>query len=388
MNKNNSVFILVFIIFVLATSSFLFGDVSDSVSYAYPPPTPFRATPTRSSGTSSLPFKVTLPLVQYDRLVVPFVSRSYYVQSVSNTVMFNMGVNVGSDVYNAPGSQDILVILAFGDPSFNALSEYGTTLPRGPDYPFVSTNQILNASKSFVQGYLNGSSTDVDSRVIIALGTTNNGPFVTANHAVAWSQLVKSFSGWIKNPGPGLDYSSRIVAAGANDIEVNFSNSVTAKNWMDAFFNNTSSFSPSIVMYNFGDAGGCPRTGDGTVDVTCNNGWKMSDIWGISWGNNNKVAPIPQMYRTDSAMAQQWSQLALFGVVSRSSYISPLMGIQGALTQFEACEQKKQDPAPCDASLINTPNTGWVQLWYQLNLSGRTSQRPNFLSDIRYTPRQ
>src|SRR5207244_1854684 len=100
------------------------------------------------------------------------------------------------------------------------------------------------------------------------------------------------------------------------------------------------------LLYDFGDASGCPPA------ATCDNGWTQDDIWYISWGVV-PGRPLPQIYATSGINARQWEQIALYSVTNKSTR----MDFQGALTQYQACQQV----GGCSGT-NNTAEQGWIFL--------------------------
>ena len=150
-------------------------------------------------------------------------------------------------------------------------------------------------------------------------------------------------------------------------MEPSWNGATTTRSWVDGYDSTNTK-----LMYDVGSADGCPQTGDGTKNGTCNNGWKQSDVLYVSWTAPPAV-PLPEIYATSGANAKQWQKVKLYGVVSEGR----TMDIVGSFTQWNAC----QEAPPCDGT-NNTPSAGWQQLTDQLNSDARTAETVTFSTDI------
>lgn len=102
-------------------------------------------------------------------------------RGVDTARAYSLGYAMGQNDRNTPGTQDNLVILAFGMPV--SQPSYGTSLfGQGP----ASTSQIAAAVEQFGRGYYLGVQSDVNSTLLIAVGTSNYGTNVTQVHGQAW----------------------------------------------------------------------------------------------------------------------------------------------------------------------------------------------------------
>lgn len=352
---------------------------------SYPPP----ATPTPGS-LAPVPLSaqtnfVYLPLAgpdfrppPPDAPPPPRVVASFYIQLIDFRRAYSLGKLAGQNDANVPGTQNSIVVLQFGEPYFDATTNaYGTTIYGGWNpAKFAFTDDILNYAKEFAKGYYAGALADTTSRVTVAVGTTNGGSNVTAAHAQAWANMVNSFESWLTTTG----YASQVSAAGSGDIEVDFSIPATARTWINAY----TAAATTTAFYYFGDAAGCPETGDGSTNGTCvgrRYTWTQADIWELAWGGtaNSTRRPLAQIY--NASQAKQWYQIVLYGIVSQANAARPKMLIEGVGTQYEACQQKP----PCSGTDYDSA-TAWTQLWQELNQNDRrTAQTPPYATDIEYT---
>lgn len=250
---------------------------------------------------------------------------------------------------------------------------------------FVDTNQIAAAAQEFGRGYWVGTTSDTTSQITLAIGTSNNDfdneGEVTFAHGSAWAGMVNNVQTWLTDNG----YAGQVKAAGASDMELGW-NSPTATNaWVDGY--------DSIndrLLYNFGDAEGCPQSGDGSVSQPCNHRypsyvptprpyqWTQADVWHISW-EAAPARPLPQIYANSGAGAKQWYQIALYSYVSRSRK----MLFDGPLTQHRACVKTNYGDPVCNGA-DNTPDQGWTLLYNALNAGNdpRTAQDLRWSTEI------
>jgi hypothetical protein len=287
---------------------------------------------------------------------------SRYMMSVDATtggILYKEGCIAGGDINAAYGGpytpQTGVVVLDFGQPVFDAgTNQHGSWLFSNT---FASTSQILAAAKAWARGYWDCSTAAPTIR--IAVGTSNYGSQVTAAHGKAWAQMVSDFKTWINTSS----YGSQISGAGASDIELDWNSATISRNWA-CVMNEAGSCTDGYgsisgsLYYNYGDAAGCPPFG------TCNNAWRQEDVWFVSWGAP-PAWPLPEIY--NSAMAQQWQQLSLYGYTQHGAR----MTIKGAMTQYGACQMTPGCPG---AGTDFTPQQGWTELWKRINGDSRTRQ--------------
>ncbi len=286
---------------------------------------------------------------------------SRYMSTVNTTTLYDLGCKLGTHDNGTAGTQDNVVILMFGRPAYQN-STYGSLLYNNT---FASVTQIEAAAEQFGRGYWVCTGGDTASTVRVVVGTSNYGTQVSAGHATAWAQMVNNVGTWLSSNG----YSSQSSVAGGNDMETGWNTPSVTRAWLDAY-DSVNTYS----LYNFGDAGGCPQSGTTSTPGACNNGWNQEDIWYISWGSS-PAWPIPQIYRTDGAMANQWQQVSLYAYLAHGSR----MTILGSLTQYNSCLER----GPCPTT-DNRPEVGWKQLSDKLNSDSRTAQSLRWSTDISY----
>jgi hypothetical protein len=203
------------------------------------------------------------------------------------------------------------------------------------------------------------------SKLTIAIGTSNYGPHVTYGHGQAWGGMVNRANEVLHQKG----WSLQVRIEGASDIELSWSSPAVAARWLDGYDDAT-----DHALINFGDAAGCPPAGS-SCGSSAHPEWEQRDVWNLAWGHA-PARPLPEIYRNDGIMAEQWHQVARFGVRHRAA----LMRFRGSMTQHAACREMG-----CDRSTDNTPSEGWNQLHDALNSGGGTNQTPQFSTDISWS---
>ncbi|OUB36144.1 N-acetylmuramoyl-L-alanine amidase [Bacillus cereus] len=288
----------------------------------------------------------------------PLSSLSRFMSTVNTGTLYAEGEQLGAMAASA--TRDDIVVLDFGWPKYNKNTKaYGTLLFTGfgAGNTFASTTEIASAVKAFVQGYhdqiiLNNNVSG--SKVVIAIGT-NNKKGASSNHAQAWASMVDQVNSWVQSQN-----YIEITIASASDMEMGWNSARNTRKWVDGYksyyLNNNR---PSITLYNYGDAAGCPPYGN------CNNGWTQEDVWYISWGSGIS-SPLPEIYTTNSSQAKEWANLVKYSFTKDPN--NPMI-IAGVMTQYQAC----QDQGGCSGT-NNTPEQGWTQLWNELNADSQTAQ--------------
>jgi hypothetical protein len=316
-------------------------------------------------------------------------STSYYIKSINvdpvsglDTLAYSRGCELGTRDANLPNPQLNLVILDYGRPIYdviNGSSQYGvrlfTTATR------ADLNQVAISARSFGVGYYICSGNDMNSRVIVGIGTNNLDYIgcpncsVTFEHGQAWANMVNGVNDWLVQNG----YSSQVSAAGANDIELSWNTYARTKAWLDGY-DSTNRYE----MYNFGALPGCPRFGaegaqcGGTnpFDPT-NYRWSLEEAWYVIWGSP-PVYPVPEIYSNNAVNAQQWYLMSVYSYNTHGQAIT----FRGVMTQMQACQQSSGDPT-CPA-LDNTPAEGWNQLQNLVNGNANTASSILYSTDIRW----
>jgi hypothetical protein len=297
----------------------------------------------------------------------PPYSTSYYVKTTNVDAMYDIGCLQGERDKALSGSQESLVILAFGKPRIFGNGVYGARLygPLGP----VTMPSIVESAKAFGLGYAACVDNDPFSRLEVALGTSNyvypgEENQVTYEHGRAWAAMVNEVNNWFVSRG----LSGKVNFVGASDMELSWNSPQVTKNWVNGYdsMNN-------YPLYNFGAVEGCPtRISPGW---RCANSWTQEDVWYISYGNGASY-PVPEIYATSGVNARQWAWMSVYGYTAHST---PFY-FKGVLTTYQACQQR----GGC-SGIDNTPIQGWQQLYDEINSDSRTKQlNLKYSTDIKW----
>ena len=318
-------------------------------------------TPSPTPTPTEMPTPVPLPPG-----VPPAFSSSIYMLTVESTRLYNYGCQLGAKDKALPGAQNTIVILDFGSPVITN-NQYGADLFW---MAAVNITQMKGAIENFGRGYYVCSDTDRSSQIYVGIGTTNyeyTHSWSTATawaHGAAWAQMVNDVNYWLVNNG----YSSQVHAVGAVDIEPAWNSVAFSRAWVNGY--------DSVNLYDyydFGTADGCATRSDPNRN-TCGNGWTREDVWYKAYGTR-PAFPLPEIYNTRGANAEQWALISLYSVNTRGY----LVEFHGVLTQWQACQQSP--PGQC-YGVDNLPATGYLQLYNELARDARTYYSPRWLSDM------
>ncbi len=95
-------------------------------------------------------------------------SNSYYMITIDDTFLYDLGCEIGTRDQNEPDAQDSVSVLDFSYPICDSELGFGTELfGYGP----VSLSDIENAVKNFALGYYTCSGTDNTSNLVMGVGT-------------------------------------------------------------------------------------------------------------------------------------------------------------------------------------------------------------------------
>jgi hypothetical protein len=299
-------------------------------------------------------------------------SPSYYVTTLNDGFIYNLGCELGTRDKNRDGAQDNVVVLAFGYPRCFASGGYGANLfGYGP----ATLEDIQTVVKYFAAGYYTCTGSEKDSNLAIGVGTSNylggTEPCDTqakaADHGQAWSGMVREINQWLI----GQAIFHQVQAFAANDIELGWNSPAWSRAWLGGFEGVSGNF-----MLHFGDAAGCPYEDNpqwtcGTPDYPQ---WTVEDVWFVSYGSPSAL-PLPLIYLTTGVHAKQWAFLSQYSVQQHGYR----MDFTGVFTQWAACQQFGN----C-YFIDNTPEQAYYQLNFELNKFAATAQDLRWKTDIRW----
>ena len=262
---------------------------------------------------------------------------------------------------NNENGVDPVVVLDYGAPRIFPNAQYGATLFGSPD---ARTEDIKRSVLGFALGWTQCSAskkpTGEPHVVTVGVGTSNDGTHVGFAHGAAWGRLVNELNGLLAS------MQLRAVAVGANDIELDWNTFAVTKPWIDGYHSTA-----QTLYFHYGDAAGCPQT-SAAPSGPCNNGWTQDNVWSAAWGAT-LAHPIPQIYNTSGAQADQWHQLSRLGALNHGARI----GFTGTMTQYGACQMR----GGC-AGIDNTPDAGYTQLQDRINADPQTAHQIQYKTDI------
>ncbi len=317
---------------------------------------------------------------------------SYYVDSTDANAAYALGAQQGMQDASVYKSAQTLVILDFGQPNYNASTNtYDAYLTRS-DAPEITNSQIEAVAKSFALGYANaviGGS----SALFLIIGTNNVANLATYyDHGAAWANLVIKIQADINSAG----FAPYVRVEAGNDVEGNpkqhFEPPSLTRTWFAGFASVANTQTPPLVVFDYGDAGGCPEnsymrsdTKDGTglcclVGQTCSptssDVYTQGDFWYISFGSGVSL-PLPEIYNTGGANARQWGQIALYSQQQQHQFFP----MEGPLVQAAACSQPG---AQSCTGIDNTAQMAYSQLTTVFSAPPLSTSAFSYYSDIKH----
>ncbi len=308
---------------------------------------------------------------------VPY-GTSLYMGSLSTTFAYTYGCETGARDLANPGTQESLVILAYGQ-AWVEDGVYGIWNFSGP---FGSLAQVSYSAREFARGYWVCSGADNESHITLGIGINNYGSFTddsscypmtvcSRNHGERWAQMVAETDQWVVAQG----YGSQVTVTGAIDIEQGWNTAAVSKAWVDGF---DAKDQNKYIYYNFGTCTNCPTRL--WPNLVPENGWTPWDIYYVSYGVPPSW-PIPEIYVNNGLNARQWAYLSHLA----ATYWGAPIYFPGLMTEWQACQQH---PSGCD-QIDNTPQEGYDQLMSELAYWPQTMQANiPLVTDIKWTPRQ
>lgn len=308
-------------------------------------------------------------LAQSASAAAPNWTYNYYVDTLNYQHWYDLGYAQGQADQARAGTQNRLVILAFGSPALSG-GVYGADPPGS--LSFASRETLRDVPVNFARGYYIGTGADTASTITLALGATNYGSQVATNatqQGRAWSNFVQTAK--VDTQG----YSSQVTVTGAYDIEIGWNTPAASLALLDGY----ASINVGNPAYDFGDAGGCPTT---TRDncVTGGYTWPIEDVWQKAYGRAF-MYPVPEIYGSSGTNAKQWANLSRYGYNQHGYSIS----FPGTLSQYQACLDVSDPCTPqSPGATKNTPDTAWTQLYNELQAVTTTAMTPRWSNNIRW----
>ncbi len=307
------------------------------------------------------------PLFRHD--YQPLAATSYYMTTLDSNYIYSLGCKLGTRDAGEPGAQDNVAVLDFSYPICNDTIGFGADLfGYGP----ASIADVANATKQFALGYYTCSGVDVESNLVIGVGTNNkptscNTTTKATAHGKAWANLLTNLNQWAQNAG----IFHQVQFYGASNMELGWNSPEWTRDWIAGFEEIGNTF-----LFNFGDAAGCPYEDKPTYNcgTSAFPEWEMEDVWFISWGSPSAL-PLPLIYLTNGVHAKQWAYLSQYSV----SQHGHRMDFTGVFTQYDYCQQFTW----CDGT-DNSPEQAYQQLTDELNKYPSTAQILRWKTDIHW----
>jgi hypothetical protein len=220
-----------------------------------------------------------------------------------------------------------VVVLSFGKQVAGGANGFGQVIPNA---------QIVATTSAWAAGLAECGPGPWE----VALGTSNSGGVTAFNGYLggrAWANLVAAAR---------AEADSRVIIAGAVDLEPGWGPPGQARAWVDGYVDRT-----QARLWNFGSADGCPQTFGS--DLTCNNGWTIDDVLWVSSHAGPNVLAMPQIHTKSGSQARQWAVLAARGV-----QMGMPLRLAAITVQTAACTQVR---GGCPTTGISAWD-GWAQL--------------------------
>ena len=237
----------------------------------------------------------------------------------------------------------------------------------------------------------------------IAIGTNNGGVFHDLGRGADWGTTVQNIYSWLTNssingmpnpypdgsPTAGADYTRNVSVWAGDDIEAslhdvidqygdpNDPNNHYAPN--EAAFLDGFASTQSRPIEDYGDCAGCPSTYSSTnPNIYVQGKWQVNDYWYASWGAA-RAFPLPEIYFT--TQPAQWQTMSLYSILAKNDL---KLDFHGSFSQWSACQQSPTDPQCTSGSEFTlTPEASWQALDVALTADTRTTDIPDFSSDVR-----
>lgn len=326
---------------------------------------------------AGVPFAAPSAEAQSPPSLVPW---QYYIRDTNSSDLYNEGCRLGSGIRSQNSQPDALVILDWGQPALSN-GVWGTTAFNNG---YASPQTIESGTEQFASGFYICTGSDTGAHLRITLGTNNyrvDRLFTTTQMqtlGATWRNMAEVVWQWLVSSSA----SNQVDVAGGIDAEVAWS----AQEHPYSFATGWNS-SSATLLYDFGDAAGCPTSYNATIpqNTSCTSSdgvythtWGMSYVYGIAWYKSDDYA-LPEIYTTNGSQATEWANISLWGYLYAST---GKLVFSGETTQYYECSHGGYCPGA-----DNTPSAGWSQLYNAVNQddpNGRLRQSfaPNYSIDF------
>lgn len=298
----------------------------------------------------------------------PAQTFSFYMGTVDQTALYDLGVDFGEDVQSGKYPETSLVVLDWGTPycTTSGSTACGTYLVGGSG-SYEGTLSERTAAQEFGIGFYVGTGSDTSARLFIAMGTNNSGSWVdndtnAYNHGQAWANMVNDGESFFTTNG----YGTQVAMRGGIDAELAWNPPGPTEQWADGY-----SSTGSAAYWDYGDANSCPP-----VTSSCYGGWGQYGVWFMSWGSRF-AEPFSQVY--NNSQAQEWGGIANYGYTNQPTFAA--MQFLGPMSQHQACIDSGDSCSGTD----NTSDQAWDDLYNNLNCgSCDVPQTPPHVTNIRW----
>ncbi|GAA1870726.1 hypothetical protein [Myceligenerans crystallogenes] len=291
---------------------------------------------------------------------VPPTKPSFYITVHDTEWAWRAGCDMGRQDESLPGTQQSVMVLAFGQTEPSPSGVYRLSYFHGPDQEFDVAAEMAIAMG---HGYGVCTGSDETSRLWIGMGT-NNFPDSAVNRR-AGKTLAIAARDAARELGSG--YQSTIW--GANDFEAwgetDPSLNDRSRAWLDGY--NDVPGRPPLV--NFGSTDACPWD-DVPEASSCSPGHTAETIVYVS--TQGAARALPEIYTPEGTQAAQWALLARYAWREGTP-----MRFAAVMSQHGACGQR----GGCEG-IDNPPETSWLQLNQHLDRNWRTTATPGAPTDI------
>jgi hypothetical protein len=318
--------------------------------------------------------------------------------------LYNEGFNARVRTMDNGWIDNQLVILDFGIPKqdrdHRGRLVHGWWSRGGRAAVFLDPYTVQNLALAYAYGYLDAMAACPDQQqfdpdffdnIILGIGVANydsngNG-FLVADNGWMLGQTVHELN--LRLAAAGC--RAWVDAALAVDVEGCYGSPARTLDWLGGYAP-WGIIGEGVPLIYYGDACGCPTSGQGTASRTCAcdcsgssqqwqrnlPDWTQEELWQAADNYAAVPFPLPQVYTTTGNMARQWQQISLWSYLNHWGR----MHFAGPLSQSDACQQR----GGC-RGIDNTAPQAWDQLRTQLQSNANTSQELGYSTDIYHSER-